>query len=309
MTPPAVPAGEPGAFPVVAPGVAGGSFGGPGVRPAAPAASSGGPGAGSGVPVLPSGVPVLPSGAPALPSGAPAVPSGTPAAEAAVVPGPRDAVPAPGKVSVSVAAASTPGENGRGRRLSCTVALAVAGALAGGVVGLGALLRPWAGGDQDTSGSAPAPSRSAVSTPTDGAYSPGPSDAAGEPSPAPTSSGGTAAAIPARYLGTWEGQATGLGGTLPMGTFRLTVHQARVGEELGRLTQTDQLGAVCTDILTLKKVTRTQIVATSVGAKGNHPGCDPAPHPVQLTPTGDDLTYTSDSSAEGNPVSRMSKAD
>ncbi|GHI05739.1 serine/threonine protein kinase [Streptomyces cellostaticus] len=306
----AVP-GEFGPAPVMTPP---GGLGFPaGVSPAVPsgtpAVPSGTPAVPSGTPAVPSGTPAVPSGTPAVPSGTPAVPSGAPAVEAAVVPGPRDAAPAPGKVSVSVAATSAPGENGRGRRVSCTVALAVAGALAGGVVGLGALLRPWAGGADDTAGSAPSASHTAEATPPGDAYSQEPGNPAAGDTPAPSASGGTAAAIPARYLGTWEGQATGLGGSLPMGTFRLTVHQAGVGEELGRLTQTDQLGATCTDILTLKKVTKTRIVATSTGAKNNHPGCDPTPHPVELTPTGDDLAYTSDSSAEGNPVSRMSKVD
>ncbi|MFE1881761.1 serine/threonine-protein kinase [Streptomyces diastatochromogenes] len=221
---------------------------------------------------------------PPVPSEVPAVPSPTP---------PQDAVPAPGKVSVSVAATAEPGESGRGRRVSCTVALAVAGALAATAVGLGALLRPWAGGDNDTAGSAPAASHSSSPSAPANGYSQEPSAAPG--------------AIPARYLGTWEGRATGLGGSLDMGTFRITVHQAAVGKELGRLKQTDAIGAVCTDILTLKQVTKTRIVATSVGAKGNHFGCDPAPHPVELMPVGDDLQYSAESAAEGDPVSRMSK--
>ncbi|MEU6555663.1 protein kinase [Streptomyces sp. NPDC046915] len=234
-----------------------------------------------------------------------------PEPEPVVMPEPRDAPPAPleqrpGKVSVTMAATSTPGEGGRGRRVSCTVALAVAGALAGVTVGLGFLVRPMiGGGDDDTAGGS--------------AYSPAPTAASSSVGkvPSATSSvieGGESSAadtpvsiVPARYQGTWEGQATALGGNLPVGTFRLTVHEAGVGRELGRLTQTDQLGGVCTDVLTLKKVTKTRILATSVGAKGNHDGCNPAAHQVELTPVGDDLKYTSDSSAEGNPVSRMSK--
>ncbi|MET8447722.1 serine/threonine-protein kinase [Streptomyces sp. NPDC005209] len=223
---------------------------------------------------------------------------------ATVVPEQRDAVPAeqrPGKVSVSVAATSAPGEGGRGRRVSCTVALAVAGALAAVTVGLGFVLRPFGGGaDSDSVGGS--------------AHSPAPSAAASAPTGAPsspdTNGEDTAShAVPDRYLGTWEGQGTALDGNLPIGTFRLTVHRVGIGEELGRMTQTDQLGGVCTDVLTLKKVTKTRIVARSVGAKGNHEGCNPAPHLVELTPVGDDLKYTSDSSAEGNPVSRMSKVD
>ncbi|WP_449342486.1 serine/threonine-protein kinase, partial [Streptomyces aurantiogriseus] len=51
------------------------------------------------------------------------------------VPTPRAGGERPGKLSVTVAAAATPGEGGRGRRLSCTVALAVAGAMAAVTVG------------------------------------------------------------------------------------------------------------------------------------------------------------------------------
>ncbi|MEU6774518.1 protein kinase [Streptomyces sp. NPDC046759] len=220
-------------------------------------------------------------------TGVDGLPPGTPT----VVPPPGKA-PMPGRVSVSVAAASAPGEGGRGRRLSCTVVLAVAGALAVGALGLGALLRPWFqdGGDGGSNaGSAPSPSSPPTAASSGAA---GQSDGPG--------------AIPARYLGTWEGQGTELG--LPAGTFRLTVHQAAVGEELGRLRDTDQLGGVCTDVLTLKKVTKTAVLATSVGAKDNPGHCVAAPRQVELTPVGDDLRFTSDSAAEGNAQARMSKA-
>jgi hypothetical protein len=134
-----------------------------------------------------------------------------------------------------------------------------------------------------------------------GAYSPAP---AATPS---AGDGGCPTALPSRYVGTWEGQGSGLGGKVPMGTFRLTVRQAQVGQKLGELRQTDILGAVCLDVLTLKQVTEKEVVATSVGAKSNHDGCNPVAHTVRLTPTGDDLTYSSESAAEGNPVARMSR--
>ncbi|WP_308290102.1 hypothetical protein [Streptomyces cylindrosporus] len=92
-----------------------------------------------------------------------------------------------------------------------------------------------------------------------------------------------------------------------MGTFRLTVHRAGVGEELGRMRQTDQIGGVCNDVLTLKKVTKTELVTTSVGAESNHAGCDPAPHTVRLSLAGDDLKYAAESEAEGNPTARLSR--
>ncbi|MGW7541346.1 protein kinase domain-containing protein [Streptomyces sp. NPDC054770] len=232
---------------------------------------------------------VPPTVVPELPSVPPAVVPELPTAPPAVVPEPRDAVPtAPGKVSVSVAATAVPGEGGRGRRVSCTVALAVAGALAVVTVGVGFLVKPFLG----TGGG-------------------GSSSDAGAAAKSPSASGSAAAsgagAIPAAYLGTWEGSATALSGNLPIGTFRVTVEQVAVGAEVGRLRQTDQLGGVCTDILTLKSVTAARLVASSTGAEGNHDGCDPGTNTVYLTPSHGDLVYTSDSSAEGNPVAVMTK--
>ncbi|MFI1711499.1 serine/threonine-protein kinase [Streptomyces griseoruber] len=212
----------------------------------------------------------------------------------------------PGKVSVTVSAAAAPGEGGRGRRLSCTVALAVAGALAAVTVGSVFVFDLLPGGDDDTN--ADAGSGAYSSAPT-GASSAVPTAAS---SPAATAASSPAAseapgALPARYAGTWEGEGTGLGGTLPMGTFRVTLRQAAVGAKVGELRQTDVLGGVCVDVLTLKEVTAKEVVADSVGAKSNHSGCNPEPHTIRFTPTGDDLTYTSDSSAEGNPTARLSK--
>ncbi|KQX70801.1 serine/threonine-protein kinase [Streptomyces sp. Root1310] len=238
------------------------------------------------------GPPPVMGGGDATPADAP-----PPVPESRPVPEPRDAGPAatgpdrPGKVSVTVAATATPGEGGRGRRLSCTVALAVAGAMAAVTVGSVFLFHLLPGDDDhnDASGS-----DAYSSAPASGSSS-GPAA-----SQAPT-------ALPGRYVGTWEGEGSGLGGTLPMGTFRVTVRPADVGDKLGELRQTDVLGGSCVDVLTLKQVTEKEVVATSVGAESNHSGCNPTPHTIRLTPTGDDLTYASDSAAEGNPVARMSK--
>ncbi|CCK28254.1 serine/threonine protein kinase [Streptomyces davaonensis JCM 4913] len=210
-----------------------------------------------------------------------------------VVPEPRDAVPEdtrpPGKLSVSVAATSVPGAGGRGRRMSCTVALAVAGALAAVTVGstfVFDLLPDNSASDQ------------AGSTEPEASYSQEPSDSAATP-----------AGTLAPYLGTWEGQGVALDGKLPLGTFRLTVKEAEAGEKLGTLRQTDVLGGVCNDVLTLKSVSAKRLVATSVGAKSNHKGCNPATTTVTLTPVGDDLDYASDSEESGNPTSRLSRID
>lgn len=76
---------------------------------------------------------------------------------------------------------------------------------------------------------------------------------------------------------------------------------------MGKLRQTDQLGGVCVDVLTLKQVTKTELVATSVGAKTNHSGCNPAKTTVHLKPVGDDLQYRSESEESGRPGARLSK--
>ncbi|GGV76754.1 serine/threonine-protein kinase [Streptomyces massasporeus] len=206
---------------------------------------------------------------------------------------PQDTAPTsgrrPGRVTVSVAATSTPeGEGGgRVRRLSCSVALAVAGAMAAVTIGSVFVfdLLPGRGGQDDAdsgSGSDSPPAATASSAPSTGA-------------------------VPAAYLGTWEGQGVALDGRLPLGTFRITVERAAVGQELGKLRQTDPIGGVCVDVLTLKQVTKKELVATSVGAKTNHSGCNPAKTTVHLKPVGDDLQYRSESEESGRPQARMSR--
>ncbi|MEU8793470.1 serine/threonine-protein kinase [Streptomyces sp. NPDC048643] len=216
----------------------------------------------------------------------------------------------PGKVSVSVAATTAPGTDGRGRRMSCTVALAVAGALAAVTVGSAFLfdLLPGGGSDNQDSASGPAPTARGSRSPS---ASSGPSSGATAAEPAPTRSTpgatGQASAIPAGYLGTWEGDALALEGTLPMGTFRVTVHQAAVGQELGTFRQTDQIGGICDDTLILKKVTAKQLVATSVADKSNRDVCTTGRHEVRLTPGAGTLTYETDNPDAGDPVAKMTK--
>ncbi|MFJ8786224.1 serine/threonine-protein kinase [Streptomyces sp. NPDC102476] len=288
------------------PSVGGGSSGTAGAfgpPPVMPLVSAGAP------PADAAGPPAFPVTPPAT-TGGPFVPEPRDAAPHETVV-PSDRRPGPGRLSVSVAAASTSGDNGRGRRMSCTVALAVAGALAAVTVGSVFLFDLLPGrGDDD----------SASSSPGNGAYSSAPTSvpsaslpsASSAPSASSTPSSAAPSGpseVPARYLGTWEGPGSGLGGSLPMGTFRITVKKVSIGEELGRLRQTDAIGAECTDVLTLKQVTETELVTTAVGAKDNHAGCNPTAHTVRLTTVGDDLKYTSESEAEGYPEARMSKAE
>jgi len=191
----------------------------------------------------------------------------------------------PGKLSVSVAATSAPGAGGRGRRVSCTVALAVAGALAAVTIGSGFVSGLFDNGSSSAGGSSSA-----------------------QPSSGSVPSGdGRAGGIPTAYLGTWEGEAKALGGTLPAGTFRLTVHQAAPGEKFGVLRQTDQLGGICEDVLTLDKATKTQLSATSTAKETNRAVCTKGRHTVRLTPVGDDLQVEMRDSDAGNPTARLTK--
>ncbi|MEU0456072.1 serine/threonine-protein kinase [Streptomyces sp. NPDC006129] len=267
-------------------------------------AGGGGVGGGdAGVFGPPPAMPAPAEGGRATPPPPPSV--STPAPPSAV-PEPRDghrqdavdtvdtAVPAggrrPGKVSVSVSATSVPEGGGRVRKLSCSVALAVAGAMAAVTIGsvfVFDLLPGRISQDDDSGGSG----------------------AGNDSPPAATASSAPSGTVPAAYLGTWEGQGTALDGRLPLGTFRITVERATVGQELGRLRQTDQIGGVCVDVLTLKQVTKKELVATSVGAKTNHGGCNPAPTTVHLTRVGDDLQYRSESAESGRPQARMSKVE
>ncbi|MEU2734023.1 serine/threonine-protein kinase [Streptomyces sp. NPDC007095] len=217
------------------------------------------------------------------------------------VPGQRDVQDAvvaptvhPGKLSVSVAAASAPGANGRGRRVSCTLALAVAGALAAVTVGSVFMFRLLPGGGDDNSASSG--SDSAASPP---AATPG----------APGSAGATLASVPAHYLGSWSGDAYALSGKLPAGTFRVTLHQAAVGKELGTFRSTDLIGGICDDVLVLKKVTDKQLTATSTAKTSNPSTCTTGSHEVRLFPAGGDLKYETDNADAGDPVARMSKAE
>ncbi|WP_128375983.1 serine/threonine-protein kinase [Streptomyces cavernae] len=197
--------------------------------------------------------------------------------------------PGPGKLSVSVAAVSAPGDNGRGRKVSCSVVLAVAGALAAVTVGSALLFNMAPGvGDNDDGGA----------------------DAEARPSASKSlSPDANELNVPSAYVGTWEGEGVALGGTLPMGTFRVTLREAKAGEEFGTFRQTDPIGGICENALVLKKVTKQEIIATGIPEESNRDVCTKGSHTVRLTPVGDDLKYESDNADAGNPLARMSRVE
>ncbi|MEI5528131.1 serine/threonine-protein kinase [Streptomyces brasiliscabiei] len=199
----------------------------------------------------------------------------------------------PGKLSVSVAASSTTAANGRGRRVSCSVALAVAGACA--MVGVGVLfglgmLKGDDGNARDTAGKSPSASSSA----SDHAQDPEPQDGAGE--------------LPDAYLGTWKGDGYALDGNLPAGTFTVTLEQGAVGDRLGTFRSVDLLGGACDDTFVLKQVTEDHILVTSIADTKNNPKtCTSNTHEVTLTLAGSELRYTADNADAGDPTARLEK--
>ncbi|MFB6843906.1 hypothetical protein ACFCXS_03375 [Streptomyces sp. NPDC056373] len=52
-------------------------------------------------------------------------------------------------------------------------------------------------------------------------------------------------------------------------------------------------------------MTKTELVAASVGAGTNDGGCNSAKTTVHLKPVGDDLQYRSESEESGRPQARM----
>jgi serine/threonine protein kinase len=229
--------------------------------------------------------------------GAPVIPA---------VPQPADAPPEkppgkpempekPGKLSLSVAATSVPeGPNGRGRRLSCTVALAVAGALAAVTVGSVFVfnLMPGSGSDDDSSD----------------AGQQQPPAATGAPQPSATGDGGQQPGeVPDTYVGKWTGKASAADGTVPLGTFDVTLKQVKPGGRLGTVTQNDPIGNTCVDELTLKSASKKEVVATGRGAKSNGGQCSQATHTVRLSLDGKVLRYTSQDPKAGNPAAELTR--
>ncbi|MFJ7154182.1 serine/threonine-protein kinase [Streptomyces sp. NPDC101118] len=233
--PPGAPGGEGGAAPTpTAPGTPppGPVAGGPGPAPAggASAASDGGAPVAPGTPA-PTPVPGLPT-APGSPPSDPAAPpagTGTPA------PAPTHGAPAPPPVPGIPAGTGTPSSRGR-------VIAAVAGAAALAVVVTLAVTSPWNGGDGDAG-------------------------AKGGKSPTPSAAGpGTAASLPASWVGTWAGVGPGTPKADGLTQARtrqfevtVTLQGGAVGEVVGRqVSNLEEIGTGrnlgCTEALELRQV-------------------------------------------------------
>lgn len=140
------------------------------------------------------------------------------------VPGQRAADP---RFAVSMSADSRPGEH-RGRRLSCTVALAVAGALAAVTVGSAFLFDLMPGGrDHDTA------DRDAATPPAATASAEPPA-----PTGSPTGAPERVAGVPKSFVGTWKGPVTEKTSGQPHGTLTAVFKEGKKGADVVRMTTT-----------------------------------------------------------------------
>ncbi|MCP3822404.1 serine/threonine protein kinase [Streptomyces sp. A3M-1-3] len=205
---------------------------------------------------------------------------------------PQDAPP--GRLALSVTANSVRAGDGerRGRKLSCTVALAVAAALAavtvGGVFVLDLL--PGRGGeDADTAGEKPPAASSSSSAPSDTEQSP----------PA-----GSRSTVPDGMVGTWKGTVTVNAGVST--TFEITVKKGKVGDVVGRdRSVIDLLGTKtdCSGDWKLASATDRSVVLDTSGNINPAPGIcsNGSPEERFSLNTNGTLHYKSGDALAGNP--------
>ncbi|MFJ3585829.1 serine/threonine-protein kinase [Streptomyces sp. NPDC090127] len=207
-----------------------------------------------------------------------------------------------------------------GRRVSCTLALALAGALAAVTLGAGFLYDLLPGGDRGadagkTPGSTSSASPPDASEPTTGTPSREPTPT--EPTPAPsTPPTNTApfAAVPAAFVGTWTGPTTEANGS-PHGDFTVVVAKGRTGEDVVRTTHTiSVLGTTvsCHGIGRLTAATSTELrIAdrTDPDRPGTVGLCTTGASSFTLTLDADGtLAYRSAEEAAGRPTGTLRKS-
>ncbi|MGW7464848.1 serine/threonine-protein kinase [Streptomyces xantholiticus] len=226
----------------------------------------------------------------------PPVAPGTPgAAPAAWVPPPSPDAP--------TGTAPTPG-NGlrvsasggrRGRRVSCTLALTVAGALAAVTVGGGVLVDMWRNSGSDAGDLGARPSATA--------------------SKSPPSAGGSQRVdeVPTAFVGTWTGPATE-GSGLPHGTLTVTVTEGKKGEDVVRTTTSLSVLTVtveCYGIGRLASGSTTRKLRIEERTDPERPSqgqCTGGDALLELTLAADGtLRYRSHEDAAGRPTATLTK--
>ncbi|MFJ5552642.1 protein kinase [Streptomyces sp. NPDC093225] len=246
-------------------------------------------------------------------------------ATATGVPGPRTAGGTGGSADpAGTAAGAAEGAGGltvsarAGRRVSCTVTLAVAAALA--AVSLGGLyamdLLPGRGARHDSASGSDASSPGA----TPGTRGPGTSGGDGDGTPdTPTTGPGTASpdtgagsrdTVPAALTGTWKGTVkTNVGVRVQ---FEIAIRAGRTGDFVGRdVSGMDLLGTHfdCSGNWKLAKATDRSLVLDTSGGPNPHPGvcADGSPNERFTLNADGTLHYASGDAAAGNPEGDLTK--
>ncbi|WP_393059838.1 serine/threonine-protein kinase [Streptomyces sp. LN549] len=241
------------------------------------------------------------------PASGPTPPPRFPATGTGGVPGQRTPDP---RFAVTMSADSRPGEH-RGRRLSCTVALAVAGALAAVTVGSAFLfdLMPGGGG-ADSAGHGDVGATPSATSP---GTSSGTSDAE---TPAPAGSGAGSpdqvTAVPDAFIGTWRGPLTEKTTGAPHGTLTAVFEKGGKGAEVVHMTTTiTGLGVdvSCFSIATLTSGTDKELKLRE-RADPERPGtaglCTTTPADLHFTRAADGtLRFRSDERGAGLPYGTL----
>ncbi|UYQ63715.1 serine/threonine-protein kinase [Streptomyces peucetius] len=296
-SPPPVPAPS-GADPS-APGSGSGSAPAPGSGPVAAEPGASGPVAFSSPAVGVFGPPV----GPGAPGEAPAPWAPPPVAPGAgPQPGPQPSGPSQPPGGTPGTPPQTPGSGfsfsgGGGRRISCTLALTVAGALAAVTVGAGVLLDTWRNADADKGdlGAQPPPSASA--------------------SKSPPAAGGAEQVdeVPRAFVGTWSGPATEQRG-IPHGTVTVTVTEGKEGEDVVRTTTSISVAKVtveCHGVGRLASGSTARTLRIEERTDPERPPqslCTGGEALLELTLAGDTtLHYRSHEDAAGRPTATLTK--
>ena len=193
----------------------------------------------------------------------------------------------------------------RGRRVSCTVALAVAGALAVVTVGVASLgdLFTGSGGNGHGNDAAQPPASGGPQTPSDAAQTSPPASAS-----TPVSS------LPKAFAGTWKGSATERSGA-PHGTVTAVFVEGKKGEEVVRLSyRFDALGTtvVCKGVGTLVSGTATALKVRERADPDARTGalCTGGEADLVFTLASDGtMLYESHEEAAGTPKGTLARSD
>ncbi|MGW2471775.1 serine/threonine-protein kinase [Streptomyces sp. NPDC001665] len=239
--------------------------------------------------------------------GPPVDPPHPPTSGAEGLPGQRT-----GSRSLTLGATAGGAKAGR-RQVSCTLALAVAGALAAVTVGSAFLmdLLPGQGGDTGNVGQPPPATSGESSPPKDSATG----SATRGPTKSPTTTPGGAAELPDAFVGTWKGPLTEKTTGEPHGTLTAVFTKGRKGTDVVRLTTSLSMGIdiTCYSVATLTTASDDELKLRE-RADPDRPStaglCTTAPADLHFTRASDGtLRFRSDEKGAGLPYGTLTRSD